>query len=153
MRRGARMKRAKSLDRTNSTSSRPLTLLRPLVAWGKAHLNFYRVHLIAFVFVPLFSAAIFYACRPEIPFVDCLVSVLPSVHHRALLVLVRRITAEIEERQPQKMILNRINRHASLWYSAVRPSPASTRSSSTTSPFPSRLSSLFVPLPRIGNHL
>lgn len=52
-------------------------LWQPLRRFSGNHLNFYRVHLIYFTFLPLFAASIFYASNGEeedqqIPFIDAL---------------------------------------------------------------------------------
>lgn len=47
---------------------------RKLLSWISRELNFYRIHVLVFVFTPLIMAAIFYASNGQnhIPFIDCL---------------------------------------------------------------------------------
>ncbi len=60
------------------TSSKPVTTtrdgFRSFGRWCGKHLNFFRVHVIVFLFTPLIAAGIFYACNGEvhIKFIDAL---------------------------------------------------------------------------------
>ncbi|KAK4058039.1 hypothetical protein OIO90_000778 [Microbotryomycetes sp. JL221] len=69
-----------SLSRHPSTAPKPPSIfnrsrfLTRVTELSSRHLNFYRVHLLAFTFLPLIVAAIFYGSNNgnSVPFIDCL---------------------------------------------------------------------------------
>lgn len=63
------------------------TIVSYMETFALNHLNFYRVHLLAFIFVPIISAAIFYASNGEthIQFIDALYSAFPPLQIHPLL--------------------------------------------------------------------
>ncbi|BGP04531.1 hypothetical protein JCM10049v2_000333 [Rhodotorula toruloides] len=77
------MRRRLSLDRHPSTAARFPPFLERSSVWNRisafssAHLNFYRLHLLAFTFLPLIASGIFFASNGptqanQIPYIDAL---------------------------------------------------------------------------------